>query len=179
MNLNQGTVGITGTAVRNEGLVDIPGVSCNKHGQEGLKATLIKVGLNSKHNFNLLSLTRLMQDGWSMSGNKDGTVRKNEMEIKFDIVIPANQGAVYAECFKQTCEIGKAAMARTIPINMTKVHALLGHWDENATRQSAAALGWIITRGKIKPCKNWAKGKARKRNVYKKSTGQKATVPNG
>ena len=111
--------------------VDISGVFCDKHGYKGLKATLIKVGLNSKHNFNLPSLTRLMQDGWSMSGDKDGiTVRKNEMEIKFDIIIPNNQGAVYAGCFKGTCEIGAAAIARTIPINMMKVHALLQQlWD--------------------------------------------------
>ena len=61
---------------------------------------LSKVALNRKHNFNLLSLTLMMQDGWIMSGNKEEiTVTKDGMKISFDIVMPTNTGAVYAGCF--------------------------------------------------------------------------------
>ena len=179
-NANLGTVGITGDIIQNEGLVDIPGIFCDKYGQEVLKATLTKVGLNRKLNFNLLSLTWMMQDGWIMSGNKEEiTVTKDGMKISFDIVIPTNRGAVYAGCFQRNCQVGAAAMARTIPISITQAHTLLGHCDKNVTWRSAAALGWTIEKETMKSCKSCAKSKTRQQNMCKKSTSVKASVPNG
>ena len=52
-------------------------------------------------------------------------------------------------------------MAQTIPISITQAHMLLRHCDENATQQSAAAFGWTIEKGTMKPCESCAKSKAR------------------
>ena len=56
---------------------------------------------------------------------------------------------------------------------------VLGHNNENDTRQMASHLGWTITRGPLGVCESCAKTKARQKNVPKISTGKKATVING
>eukprot|EP00957_Ditylum_brightwellii_P170740 12995910-Ditylum_brightwellii.AAC.1 len=62
-------------------------------------------------------------------------------------------------------------------VNVDKAHALLGHSDKERTRTTAKHLGWIITRGKMKPCESCAVGKARQKNVKKQSNHEKADRP--
>ncbi len=63
--------------------------------------------------------------------------------------------------------------------NINKAHVLLGHNHLNDTRQIASHLGWTITRGSLRVCKNCANAKARQKNVPKISIGEKATDING
>ncbi len=63
--------------------------------------------------------------------------------------------------------------------NIKKAHELLGHNNENDTRQMASCLGWTITRGPLGVCESCANAKARQKNVPKISTGEKETVING
>jgi hypothetical protein len=63
--------------------------------------------------------------------------------------------------------------------NIKKAHELLGHNNENDTRQIASHLGWTITRGPLGVCECCANAKARQKNVPKISTGEQATVING
>jgi hypothetical protein len=49
------------------------------------------------------------------------------------------------------------------------------HPGEDNTRKMAAALGWTITRGSLKPCDDCATGKAKQKNVPKVSKHLEAT----
>jgi hypothetical protein len=71
---------------------------------------------------------------------------------------------------------GTAHKAPTYNIN--KAHELLGHNNENDTRQMVSHLGWTITRGSLGICESCANAKARQMNVPKKTIGEKATVIN-
>lgn len=62
-------------------------------------------------------------------------------------------------------------------MSIQKAHELLGHGDENTTRQSAKSLGWRITRGSLKPCVSCAVAKAKAKNTSKKSDSPKPTTP--
>ena len=53
-------------------------------------------------------------------------------------------------------------------MNILKAHELLGHGDEKSTHQMASELGWIITRGGLKPFMHCAKAKAKQKNVSKR-----------
>ncbi len=63
--------------------------------------------------------------------------------------------------------------------NTKKAHELLGHNNENDTRQMASHLSWTITRGPLGVCESCANAKARQKNMPKVSTGEKETVING
>ena len=64
-------------------------------------------------------------------------------------------------------------------MNITKAHSLLGRRNEEAMRQSARELGWVLTHGKMKPCEYCVWSKAKQKNVCKKSTALKAEEPGG
>ena len=59
------SVGATGSAVEAECSMDIRGQFVNRDGLLGIVATLTHVGFSKRHNFNLLSVTSLWQQGWS------------------------------------------------------------------------------------------------------------------
>jgi hypothetical protein len=63
--------------------------------------------------------------------------------------------------------------------NIKKAHELMGHNNENDTRQMASHLGWTMTRRPLGVCESCANAKARKKNVPKISTREKAPVING
>ena len=54
---------------------------------------------------------------------------------------------------------------------------MLGHINEEDTRQIARELKWTITCGKLQPCEHCAIAKARQKNVVKFSTAEKSTTP--
>ncbi len=76
-------------------------------------------------------------------------------------------------------EVVGGATSKACIYNIKKAHELLGHNNENDTRQMASHLGWTITRGPLGLCESCANAKARQKYVPKISTGEKATVING
>ena len=54
----------------------------------------------------------------------------------------------------------------------------MGHSSKGKTRERAAALGILITRGALKTCESCAISKARQKNVNEESTGVKAVKYN-
>jgi hypothetical protein len=65
-------------------------------------------------------------------------------------------------------------LAPAIKMNIERAHAILGHASEGATRQTAAALGMLITRGALKTCESCAIAKAKQKNMNNESEGEKA-----
>ena len=172
----------SGKAVEAISTMDLPGQFIGKDGSSGMKATLTDVNYNPKYNFNLMSLTRLLMNGWRItSGNKTGiTIRNmNKSEVTFDIVILTVRGAIFACRFIRDADINAVSTDVGVRMNIEKAHRLLGHGDEESTRHTAKQLGWVITRGNMKPCLVCAKAKAKQKNISKQSTSPKAMEPGG
>ena len=127
---------------------DLECTHCDKFGHELFDVTLEDVSEIKNSNYNLFSLTRLMQNGWKMSGDETAiTMKKGGKAIKFDIVIPTKHGAIYAGYFKRKDEVSGAAPEAGTQMNIEKAHQLLGHCSEATTRKMAKVLEWTISRG--------------------------------
>jgi hypothetical protein len=96
--------------------------------------------------------------------------------IRFDIVVDTPKGAVFACRFVRDAEIAMVSTEPGTRMDVTKAHTLLGHGDEESTRQMAKELGWKLTRGKMKPCVHCACAKAKQKNTVKESKAEKAKV---
>jgi hypothetical protein len=76
---------------------EVPGMMCDHHGNQVGPVRLGEVKLLPNGKYNLFSVTKLMKNGWSMSGDKTGMrLVKDGMKIVFDIVIPTKEGILYA-----------------------------------------------------------------------------------
>jgi len=175
-------MGIEGKASKCHSEVDIPGIICDKYGNEVQEVTLRKCRYNPNANFNLLSLTKLLMDGWKMTGDNNAIVmRKGDCEIRFDIVIKTETGAIYAAYIKRrnAPELqGGMVVKEGSRMSVEKAHDLLVHSHEDATRATAKHLGWELSKG-AKPCQSCAESKAKQKIVPKKTEGTKAEKPNG
>ena len=121
-------------------VVKIPGRVCDKNGNVQMEGTLNEVMIFPDAEFNLFSITRMTQSGWELSGNKDALVlKKNGMEIKFDIVIPTGKIVLYCMYFEWTGEVAGVGNQGSGKVKMTvgKVHRLLTHLHEDAERETA------------------------------------------
>ena len=176
------SLGHAGEALEATSTIDLPGQFMTKDGSSGLKASLTEVNYNDRHNFNLISLTRLLSRGWEIiKGNHTGITIRNGGGgvIDFDIVIPTARGAVFACRFVRAAEVSAVSTEAGTKMNINKAHGLLGHGNEDSTRLTAGQLGWTITRGTLRPCKHCAKAKVKQKNVCKQSTTEKAKKPGG
>jgi hypothetical protein len=164
-------LGHAGSAMESTALIDIPGVFVNKSGEKGLKAVLKDCRFSVKHNFNLLSMSRLMhKQGWKIVRGNESLVcienGKGEV-INFDIVVPTEKGAIYACKFVQTVDVTMASAERTMKVNINMAHCLLGHRNEDSVRETVKELGWVLTCGMLIPCEYCARSKANQKNVRK------------
>ena len=174
------SLGHAGEAVKATSTIDLPGRFVAKDGTLGMKGTLADCNFNESLNFNLLSLTRLLSNGWSITkGDATRITIENGGggKIDFDIVIPTARGAIFAFRFIPDAECAGISTEAGTKMNIQKAHNLLGHGNEETTRESARQLGWVITQGKLKPCEHCAKAKSKHKNVCKESTAHKATKP--
>ena len=71
-------------------------------------------------------------------------------------------------------EISARSTNKGVIMIITKAHGVLGHIHEDAVRQMAKHIDIKITHGKLAPCKDCAKSKAKQNNVSKESTSKKA-----
>jgi len=152
-------------------IADFTGVICDKNGVEKTRVKLQNVKVVPKNPFNLFSLTKRIEQGWTLKGNQDSIVlEKNGTEIKFDIKIRTKEGVIYAMYLKRDhVELAGVGTDAVKKVNINSAHALCGHTSEEATRATAKALGWDITRGVMQPCAACAAGKAKQKNVPKAS----------
>ena len=171
------TIGHSGEAVESTSTLTLKGQFVDKRGNRGISATLDDVKYNPTYNFNLLSLTKMMAKGWKVEGTEDMFIAsKDGQVIKFDIKVHTATGTIYACRYVRNTDISAASTAHGTTMNIQKAHELLGHSNEDATREMAKQLGWSITRGKLKPCIYCALAKAKQKKVKKKSSKKKAEV---
>ena len=133
--------------------------------------------------FNLFSGTRMMDNGWIMSGDKEKIViKKGGQEIVFDIKIRTPKGVVFCAYIKPRVAKGTSNVAVDQPpkeaelkakystksgskIAVKHAHSLLGHCGEAYTRSTAKALNWTLTQGGLGNCEDCAVSKARQKNL--------------
>ena len=93
------SMGHTGSAMESTALIDIPGIFVNKDGKTAVKAVLKDCSFSTKHNFNLLSMSKLIhKQGWKIVQGDKKLIRIENGKggiIDFDIVVPTKKGAVY------------------------------------------------------------------------------------
>ena len=86
------TRGISNQAIKLSMEVDHPGMYCDKNGND-LFAVKLK-DVDPESHYNLISLTKLLEEGHNVIGNKkDGlSVKKGGRVIKFDIRVETPKG---------------------------------------------------------------------------------------
>ena len=138
------------------------------------------VALLETSNYNLFSLSKLLNSGWKRQGNVTKVVMsKRSMILTFDIVIKTTKGVLFCEHLKRKeVAVAGSNVELTKSMSIDKAHQLLGHADKEATRAMALALGWHIRIGKMKPCEHFAIAKAKQKNVNKDASAKKAERPN-
>ena len=193
------TRGISGKAIKPSMEVDLPGMYCDKNGDDQFAVKLRDVDVIPESHYNLISVTKLMEEGHKVTGNKkDGlSVEKGGRIIKFDIRVETPKGGTVV-CLHTKIWIRRRKVAAgmsddkdenqqnrsvilnpVIKMSIDRVHAILGHASEGKTQQTAAALGILITRGALKTCESCAIAKAKQKNVNDVSKGEKAVKYNG
>ena len=85
-----------GAKVESKAIGQIKGTVTTKAGNEIAKVTLQDVALTPNSKFNLLSLMKMMNDGWNMVGNNQHlSISKDNVKIVFDIIIKTQRGQLF------------------------------------------------------------------------------------
>jgi hypothetical protein len=174
---NSSTTGMHGVPIASSKEMDIPVEHCDKSGNAIRQMVITDVSYLKGANFNLCSLTKMMEEGWGMfRDNVDGIVMRpgSDEEVYFDIIIKTQKGAIYAGYFKRSEEEAAAVAPSQVHVNVHRLHQMLGHSGEWSTRATGNYLGMDIARGALEPCESCALAKARQKNVPKVSAGEKA-----
>ena len=62
-------------------------------------------------------------------------------------------------------------------ISIEKVHDILAHASDEATRKTSQVLGWILMQGTLPSCKSYLIAKAKQKNICKTRAREKAEKP--
>ena len=125
-------------------------------------------------NCNLLSLTRTINVGFSMTGNKTGIwISKDAMTYHFDRRFKSESGELYGLKIDDR-DVRTNINARAAnKLSASVVHAKLGHAGETYTRETAKLL-IIELKGPFPDCESYSVSKIKQKNISK-STQNKAT----
>ena len=146
------TRGISGQAIKPSMEVDLPGMYCDKNGDNQFAVKLRDVDVIPESHYNLISLTKLMEEGHKVTGNKkDGlSVKKEGWVIKFDIRIETPKGVLWSTYICQKESKGEVAagmsdnrvdnqpntsvqLVSAIKMSIEQAHAILGHASKGKT----------------------------------------------
>jgi hypothetical protein len=138
-----------------------------------------------------------MEESYKVVGTKkDGlSVEKRGQVIKFDIRVETSKGVLWCAYIQRPEDKGEVAAGMSdnkgdnqpnknvklnpaIKMSIDRAHAILRHSSEGKTRETATALGILITRGALKTFKSCAISKARQKNVNEESMRVKAVKYN-
>jgi hypothetical protein len=148
----------------------LPGIVCDKYGNELNRVKIQNVSYLPNASFNLFSLTQMTSQGWTMGGNKDSIwITKGRNKVTFDMQIPTPRGVLYAMYFARDTEVAGAIQDNNT-MTIQQAHERLGHAHEAEIRLTAKALNWTITRGTMPPCEACTAAKAKQKNVPKTSS---------
>jgi hypothetical protein len=147
------SVALTGEASEQKWVGELRIEKVNKYKEHEFFSVMKEVHYSENNAFNLFSGTKAMIDGWSLSGsNKVGFVlTAGDFKLRFDIRISTEAGCVWVGCFIRKSEVSAVATITTktgTKMPALRAHELLGHPNEETTRDTAKALGWELTKTK-------------------------------
>ena len=145
---------------------DLPGVFCDKFGNEKENVLIKDMVYSPGSEFNLFSLTKRLDDEWILGGNKKCIwISQGNKKIVFDIKIVTPKGAIFAAYFKRKMRKSEkvaAVMAdKRREITAEAAHGLVGHINDHKGRQVVQYLGFKIARKVMTPCGACAEAKAK------------------
>jgi hypothetical protein len=107
------TRGISGKAIKLKPSmeVDLPGMYCDKHGDDQFAVKLRDIDVIPESHYNLISLMNLMEEGHKVIGNKkDGlSAKKGGRSIKFDIRVETPKGVLWCAYIRRPESEGEVA----------------------------------------------------------------------
>jgi hypothetical protein len=105
------TRGISGQAIKPSIEVDLPGMYCDKAGDDQFAVKLQDVDVIPESHYNLISLTKLMEEDYKVVGTKkDGlSVEKRGLVIKFDIRVKTPKGVLWCAYIRRPEDNGEVA----------------------------------------------------------------------
>ena len=125
-----------------------------RSGKAGKKLLWKDVHISEQFEYNLLSVTKYMKEGWKLTGSAtEMTLSKGEVLLTFDILIKTGQGTLYCAYFKRNT-VDTAAVAAGKPkdtaaksslkknsIAIRAAHCKYEHLGEAECRNTTNALG--------------------------------------
>jgi hypothetical protein len=157
-------------------VVDLAGWKCDNK-KFRIQISDVKVVPDSK--FNVLSMTKRLNSGWKLGGDVYSIwLSKENNKVAFDLKIMTKKGSIYAMYMhREGPEVNAIQAEADQKINVEKAHQFLGHMSEESTRATAKAFRWEIVRCSLQPSESCAEGKAKQKNVPKKSDHISAVNP--
>jgi hypothetical protein len=123
--------------------------------------TLHNVAYVPSLTYNLLSITKALENGFHISNKeKIMVLRKENFVIKFDRIKRTNASYCPGILLKSRvyCKMANTAIVNQ-NVDYHEAHQKLGHLGHDTTRATALKLGWTLTKEE-KPCESCPIGKA-------------------
>ena len=187
-------VGVTGPPAEAKTIVDIPCQVVKDGAVQHFK--LKDVAYVPSSRYNLFSLTKLMANGWSISGDAVVGIKmsKGDVELKFDKTVHTPKGVLYVivlhrrKCHTgevkalatiaenewasdQSVECGAAMIAASTGKSMTinKAHVMCGHMGHVETKAICDYFGQPLTKQGYRQCTHCGKAKAKQLAVAQRN----------
>eukprot|EP00957_Ditylum_brightwellii_P034200 2591820-Ditylum_brightwellii.AAC.1 len=119
---------------------------------------------------NLFSLTKRLNQRWTLGGNSDSIwLKKGGQKIVFDIKIKTPKGAIYAIYTKRhpsgTSEVATVGRDPSKPVDVQTTHGTMGHINKVDSRKSIKHLGYEIKQDMMSTCGACAEAKTKQKNL--------------
>jgi hypothetical protein len=120
---------------------------------------------------NLISVTKVMTNGWKLEFNSNHIkLKKDDKEFFFNIKINTSRGILFSVRIENKYEMIAVTEDQGNPIKATKKvdinysHMFLGHLSKKMTTINTKRLDWFLT-GEKQKCTHCVVGKGRQANV--------------
>ena len=135
---------------------------------KNMKVVLDKVRYIPELYCNLLSITKVMQQGYELRGDKSGMwIEKEKVKIIFDKKIRTSNGELFGVQIDSRKEKDPCLVTKELKlINVNHFHQQLGHANEAVTRSTAKYLNYTI-KGKFDICTECSLAKAKQTKLNK------------
>ena len=151
------------------------GTFCDKYGREQNNVIIEEMVHSPSAEFNLFSLTKRLDEGWTLGGNKDIIwISKGDKKVVFDIKIKTPKGAIFAAYFQQNLiasnEVAAVVTDKKKDISADTAHGLVGHIKDADRREIAKYLVYNLARKLLTPCGACAEAKAKQMSLPSRTT---------
>jgi hypothetical protein len=150
----------------------VTGIVKNCEGGIQGNITLLEVMFLPNGQYNLISITKVMQSGWKLEGDENKiSLRKHNKILIFEIKIKTSRGVLFAVRIENGQELMTATVNNkfeTKKVDINEAHALFGHLSIKMTQNISKTIRWELT-GEADRCKHCAIARGRQMNFKKKT----------